>query len=141
MHYFHHTCETSHASSAQTEFAQQHDHCRDPTDTIVKTRAQRAHRGQSGNNLQAGQTSNDPQAEASTVAAPPQLIMAAAPPANPAPQAPAFVLGPGWDNTVLDWSFPADTKLNYKAIVALDSKFDGTPEKFIAFLASITSQA
>ena len=67
--------------------------------------------------------------------------MAAAPPANPAPQAPAFVLGPGWDNTVLDWSIPADTKLYYKAIATLDNKFDGTLEKFIAFLASVTSQA
>ena len=120
-------------------FAQQHDHSRDPTDTMVKTRAQRAHRSQSGNNLQAGQTGNNPQAEASTVAAPPQLIMAAAPPANPAPQAPAFTLGLGQDTMVLDWSIPADTKLYYKAIAALDNKFDGTPETFIAFLASITS--
>ena len=55
--------------------------------------------------------------------------MAAAPPANPASQAPAFALGLGRDNTVLDWLFPADTK------------FNGTLEKFIAFLASITSRA
>ena len=40
MHYFHNTHETSHTSSAQTEFAQQRDHCHDPTDTIVETRAQ-----------------------------------------------------------------------------------------------------
>ena len=71
----------------------------------------------------------------------PQPIMAAVPPANPAPQAPVFALGPGQDNMVLDWSIPADTKLYYKAIAALDNKFDGTPEKFIAFLASVTSQA
>ena len=67
--------------------------------------------------------------------------MAAAPPANPTPQVPVFALGPGWDNTVLDWSILADTKLYYKAIAALDNKFDGTAEKFIAFLASITSWA
>ena len=119
----------------------QHDYCHDPSNTIVETRAQRAHRGQSRNNLQAGQTGNDLQAGAPTIAVPPQLIMAAAPPANPAPQAPAFVLGPGRDNTVLDWSIPADTKLYYKAITALDNKFDGPPEKLIAFLANITSQA
>ena len=67
--------------------------------------------------------------------------MAAAPPANPTPQVPVVALGPGWDNTVLDWSIPADTKLYYKAIAALDNKFDRTAEKFIAFLASITSWA
>ena len=70
-----------------------------------------------------------------------QPIIAAPPPVNPAPPAPAFALGPGRDNTILDWSIPANTKLYYKAITALDNKFDGTPEKFIAFLASITSQA
>ena len=67
--------------------------------------------------------------------------MAAAPPANPAPPAPTFALRPGRDNTVLDWLIPANTKLYYKAIAALDNKFDGTPEKFIAFLASVTSRA
>ena len=107
----------------------------------LETRAQQAHRGQSRNNLQAGQTSNDLQAEAPTAAVPPQHIMAAAPLANPTLQAPAFTQGPGWDNTVLDWSIPADTKLYYKAIATLDNKFDGTLEKLIAFLASITSQA
>ena len=91
---------------------QQHDYFRDPSNTIVKTRPQRAHRGQFRNNLQAGQTSNNLQAEAPTVDAPPQLIMAAAPSANPTPQAPVFTLGPGQDNTVLEWSIPADTKLN-----------------------------
>ena len=68
--------------------------------------------------------------------------MAAVPPANPTPQAPIFALGLGRDTTVLDWSIPADTKLYYKeAIAALDNKFDGTPEKFIVFLASTTSRA
>ena len=51
------------------------------------------------------------------------------------------MLGPGQDNTVLDWLIPSDTNLYYKAIAALDNKFDGTPEKFIAFLASVTSRA
>ena len=60
--------------------------------------------------------------------------MVAAPPANPTPQAPAFMLGPGQENTVLDWLIPADTKLYYKAIAALDNKSDGTLEKLIAFL-------
>ena len=135
------TCEKSHASSAQIGSAQQHDYCRDTSDTIIETRAQRAHRGQTGNNLQAGETGNDLQGEIPAIAPPPQPIMAAVPPANPAPQAPIFALGLGRDNTVLDWSIPTDTKLYYKAIAALDNKFDGTPENFIAFLASITSQA
>ena len=133
--------EISHASSAQIESVQQHNNHCDPSDTIVKTRAQRAHRGQSGNNLQAGQTSNYLQAEVPTTAVPSQLIMAAAPPANPVLQAPAFVLGPCWDNTVLDWLICADTKHYYKAIAALENKFDGTPERFIAFLANATSHA
>ena len=67
--------------------------------------------------------------------------MAAVPPAYPAPPAPMFTLGPGWDNMVLDRSIPTDTKFYYKAIAVLDNKFDGTPVKFIAVLASITSRA
>ena len=67
--------------------------------------------------------------------------MAAPPPINLAPPAPASALGPGRDNMILDWSTPADTKLYYKVIAVLDNKFDGTLEKFIAFLASVTSQA
>ena len=63
--------------------------------------------------------------------------MAAVPTTNPTPPAPMFALGPGQDNTVLDWSIPADTKLYYKAIAVLDNKFNGTQEKFIAFLASV----
>ena len=111
----------------------------DTSDTIIETRAQRAHRSQTGNHLQAGETGNDIQGEIPAIAAPPQPIMAAVPPANPTPPAPTFALGPGWDNTVLDWLIPANTKLYYKAIVALDNKFDGTPEQFIVFLASVTS--
>ena len=117
---------------------QRHDYRHDTSDTIVETRAQRAHRSQAGNNLQAGETSDDLQGETSVIAAPPQPIMAVVPPAPPAP---AFTLGPGRDNMVLDRSIPADTKLYYKAIAALDNKFDRTPEKFVAFLASVTSQA
>ena len=119
---------------------QRHDYCRDTSDTIIKTRAQRAHRSQAGNNLQAGETGDNLQGETSVITAPPQPIMAAAPPAYPAPPAPAFALGLGRDNMVLAWLIPADTKLYYKAIAALDNKFDRTPEKFIAFLASITSR-
>ena len=96
--------EISHASSVQIESVQQHNYHCDPSDTIVETRTQRAHRGQSGNNLQAGQTSNYLQAEAPTAAVPSQLIMTAAPPANPVLQAPVFAQGPGLDNTKLDWS-------------------------------------
>ena len=131
----------SHASSAQITSTQQHDYHCDTTDTIVATRAQRHHGSQAGNNLQAGETVDDPQEEALAIAAPQQPIMAAPPPVNPAPPAPAFALGPGRDNAVLDWSTPADTKLYYKVIAALDNKFNGTLEKFIAFLASITSRA
>ena len=141
MYYCHNTCETSHASSAQIGPAQQHDYRHDTSDTIVETRAQQTHRGQTGNNLQASETGNDLQAEVPAIAALPQHIMAAVPPANPTPQVPVFTLGPGRDNTVLDGSIPANTKLYYKAIAALDNKFNRTPEKFIAFLASITSRA
>ena len=74
---------------------QQHDYRRDTADTIVETRAQRAHRSQAGNNLQAGETGDDPQEEVLAIASPPQPIMAAPPPVNPAPPAPAFALGPG----------------------------------------------
>ena len=109
---------------------QWHNFCHDTSDTIVKTRAQRARRSQAGNNLQAGETGDDQQGKTSAIAAPPQPIMAAVPPANPAPPAPTFALGPGWDNTVLDWSIPANTKLYYRAIAVLDNKFDGTLEKF-----------
>ena len=42
---------------------------------------------------------------------------------------------------MLDWLIPTDTKLYYKAIAALDNKFDRTPEEFIVFLASVTSRA
>ena len=131
----------SHTSSAQIGSTQQHDYRRDTSDTIIKTRAQQAHRSQTRNNLQTGETGDDQQGEIPAITAPPQPIMAAVPPANPAPPAPIFALGPGWDNTVLDWSIPADTKLYYKAIAALDNKFDRTLEKFIVFLASVTSQA
>ena len=81
---------------------QRHDYRHDTSDTIVETRAQHAHRSQAGNNLQAGETGDNLQGETSVIAAPPQPIMAAAPPANPAPPAPAFALGLGQDNTVLD---------------------------------------
>ena len=81
---------------------QQHNYCHDTADTIVETRAQRAHRSQAGNNLQAGETGDDPQGEVPAIAAPPQPIMAAPPPANPAPPVPLFALGLGQDNMILD---------------------------------------
>ena len=123
-YYYHNTHGKSHASSAQITSTQQHDYRHDTTDTIDETRAQRAHGSQAGNNLDAGETSDDPQEEALAIVAPQQPIMAAPPPVNQAPPAPAFALGPGRDNMVLDWSTPADTKLYYKAITELDNKFD-----------------
>ena len=139
MYYCCNTCEISQASSAQIRSMQCHDYHHDTSNTIVETRAQRAHRGQTGNNLQAGETGNDLQGEIPAIAAPPQPIIATVPPANPATPAPIFTLGLGRDNMVLDWLIPANTNMYYKAIAALDNKFDGTPEKFIVFLASITS--
>ena len=133
-YYCRNTCGKSHDSPAQIISTQRHDYRCDTSDTIVETRAQRAHRSQTGNNLPAGETGDDIQGEIPAIAAPPQPIMAAVPPANPALPAPMFALGPGRDNTVLDWSIPTNTKLYYRAIAALDNKFDGTPEKFIAFL-------
>ena len=67
--------------------------------------------------------------------------MATVPPANPAPPAPMFTLGRVGTTWYWIGQFPADTKLYYKAIAALNNKFDGTLEKFIGFLASVTSQA
>ena len=66
---------------------QQHAYHRDTTNTIVETRAQRAHGSQAGNNLQSGETSDDPQEEALAIVVPQQPIMAAPPPVNPAPPA------------------------------------------------------
>ena len=141
MYYCCNTHEISHTSSVQIRSTQHHDYHHDTSDTIVETRAQRAHKDQTRNNLQAGKTGSNLQEKIPAITAPPQPIMAAAPPANPAPPAPIFALGLGRDNTVLDWSIPTDTKLYYKAIAALDNKFNRTPEKFILFLASITSQS
>ena len=77
----------------QIRSTQRHDFRHDTSDPIVEKRAQRVHRSQTGNNLHAGETGDNLQEEIPAIAAPPQPIMAAVPPADPAPPAPTFALG------------------------------------------------
>ena len=53
--------------------------------------------------------------------APPQGV------AQAAPALPAFALGPGRGNALLDYSNASHIKTYYKAITPLEHKFDGKP--------------
>ena len=72
-----------------------------------------------------------PPAQAGAAAAPPQPP----PPAGPPPPAPAFALGPGRSNAVLNFDDPntgmTATKLYNKAIAPLDTKFDEKPTTWL----------
>ena len=46
---------------------------------------------------------------------------------QPAPVPPAFALGPGRGNTLLDNSNTSHIKTYYKVVTPLEHKFDGTP--------------
>ena len=59
MYYCCNTHEISHTSSVQIRSTQHHDYHHDTSDTIVETRAQRAHKDQTRNNLQAGETGSN----------------------------------------------------------------------------------
>ena len=47
--------------------------------------------------------------------------------AQPAPILPAFALGPGRGNALLDYSNTSHIKTYYKAVTPLENKFDGKP--------------
>lgn len=57
--------------------------------------------------------------------------------AAPAP----FALGPGRDNTPLDWTDQAVAKIFYKATLPLHHTFDGKPDNILAFLTAIKNRA
>ena len=61
---------------------------------------------------------------------------AAAPVAQAAPQ-PAFTLGPGRDNQVLDFMDVSTKKYYYKAIAPTNKTFNGSHEKFMAYRESL----
>ena len=66
----------------------------------------------------------------------------AAPPQNPPPaNPPAFALGSGRTNDVLDYTDSASAKIYYKAISPLETKFDGKPDHVSVFLASVANRA
>ena len=47
--------------------------------------------------------------------------------AQPSPVPPAFALGPGRGNTLLDYSNTSHIKTYYKVVTPLEHKFDGKP--------------
>ena len=94
--------------------------------TIVETRLQRRSRRMSQGQGQGVQ----PQAQA-----PPQGV------AQVAPIPPAFALGPGRGNTLLDYSNTSHIKTYYRDITPLEHKFDGKPSNLHIFMKSIANQA
>ena len=46
--------------------------------------------------------------------------------AQPAPVPPAFTLGPGRGNLLLDYSYTSHIKTYYKVVTPLEHKFDGS---------------
>ena len=57
--------------------------------------------------------------------------------AQPAPLLPAFALGPGRGNALLDYSNTSHMKTYYKAITPLEHKFDSKPSSLRIFMKSI----
>ena len=94
--------------------------------TIIETRSQQRSRRMSQGQGQGVQ----PQAQV-----PPQGL------AQAAPIAPAFALGPGRGNALLDYSNASHIKTNYKAVTPLEHKFDGKPSNLHIFMKGITNQA
>jgi hypothetical protein len=66
--------------------------------------------------------------------------MAAIPPAAGAVANP-FTLGPGRDNTPLDFTEAASAKLYYRATAALSTLFDGKKETILPFLTCVEDRA
>ena len=61
--------------------------------------------------------------------------------AQPAPLPPAFALGPGQGNTLLDYSNTSHIKTYDKAVTTLEHKFDGKPSSLPIFMKSIANRA
>ena len=80
------------------------------------------------------------------------LAQPPAQPANPAiaqqapvlpiaPAQPIFALGPGQDNTMLDYSNTSHIKTYYKAITTLETNYDGKSSSLHIFMNSISNRA
>ena len=61
--------------------------------------------------------------------------------AQPAPIPPAFALGPGRGNALLDYSNTSHIKIYYKAVTPLEHKFDGKPSSLRIFMKSVANRA
>ena len=61
--------------------------------------------------------------------------------AQPTPILPAFALGPGQGNALLDYSNTSHIKPYYKAVTPLEHKFDGKPSSLRIFMKSIAYRA
>ena len=61
--------------------------------------------------------------------------------AQAAPIAPAFTLGPGQGNALLDYSYASHIKTYYKAVTPLEHKFDSKPSNLHIFMKSIANWA
>ena len=75
-----------------------------------------------------------------------------APPANPAvalmapvqpmaPAPPVFTLGPGQDDTLLDYNNTSLIKMYYKAIAPLETNYDSKPSRLCIFMNSVLNRA
>ena len=60
---------------------------------------------------------------------------------QPAPVLPAFALGPGRGNSLLDYSNTSHVKTYYKAVTPLEHKFDSKPSSLRIFMKSIANRA
>ena len=59
---------------------------------------------------------------------------------QPAPVPPAFTLGPGRCNSLLDYSNTSHIKTYYKAVTPLEHKFDSKPSSLRIFMKSVANQ-
>ena len=53
--------------------------------------------------------------------------------------APAFALGPGRGNALLDYSNTSHIKTYYKAVTSLEHKFDSKPSSLRIFMKSVAN--
>ena len=58
---------------------------------------------------------------------------------QPAPVPPAFALGPGRGNALLDYNNTSHIKTYYKAVTPLEHKFDSKPSNLRIFMKSIAN--
>ena len=59
--------------------------------------------------------------------------------AQAAPILPAFALGPGQGNALLDYSNTSHIKTYYKAVTPLKNKFDSKPSSLRIFMKSVAN--